>query len=127
MFVPPAAQLRAVASSANSSKRNRHENGDFFSIIAVMKVLVVYKRESDYARSVMDWLRDFQHQTGKEIEEIDPDTREGEMLCRTYDIMEYPTLVALNNEGQVQNIWRGKVLPTISEVSYYVQDNYRAV
>ncbi len=88
-----------------------------------MKVLVVYKKESDHARLVMDWLNDFQRQTGKIIEEVDPETREGEMICRTHDIVEYPTLVALNNEGQVQNMWRGRTLPTISEVSYYVQDN----
>ena len=86
-----------------------------------MKVVVVYKRESDYARTVIDWLRDFYRQTGKTIEEIDPDTREGTSLFRTYDIVEYPTLLALDEEGRLQNTWRGAIFPTISEVSYYVQ------
>lgn len=86
-----------------------------------MKVVVVYKTESDYARSVTDWLRDFHRQTGKTIEEIDPDTREGASLCRTYDIVEYPTLLAMDDDGRVQNTWRGTMFPTISEVSYYVQ------
>lgn len=86
-----------------------------------MKVVVVYKSESDYARIVVDWLRDFTRQTGKTIEEVNPDTREGTSLCRAYDIFEYPTLLAMDDNGQVQNIWRGAMLPTISEVSYYVQ------
>ena len=88
-----------------------------------MKVVVVYKQERDYTRSVLDWLRDFTRQTGKVIEEVDPDTREGASLCRAYDIVEYPTLIAIDNEGLLQNMWRGAILPTISEVSYYVRED----
>ena len=86
-----------------------------------MKVVVVYKQESDYARSIIDWLREFRRQTGKSVEEIDPDTRSGEIFCRDYEVVEYPTLVAFDDEGRVHAMWRGTMLPTISEVSYYVQ------
>lgn len=85
-----------------------------------MRTVVVYKIESDHAREVLDYLRDFQRQTGHQIEEINPETREGAHFCRTYDIVEYPTVVALSEGGQLQNMWRGRPLPTISEVSYYV-------
>ena len=44
----------------------------------------------------------------------------GSGFCKTYDIVEYPTVVALSDSGQLQNMWRGRPLPTISEVSYYV-------
>lgn len=88
-----------------------------------MKVVVVYKRESDYARTVIDWLHDFQRQTGKTLEEVDPDTRAGASLCRTYDVVEYPTILALDAESHLQNLWRGTMLPTISEVSYYVRED----
>lgn len=86
-----------------------------------MKVMVVYKPDSDHARLVSDWLRDFTRQTGKTLEEINPDTREGASICRTYDIVEYPTLVALDDSGGMQMMWRGTMLPTISEVSYYTE------
>lgn len=84
-----------------------------------MKVVVVYKPNSDHARAVTDWLRDFNRQTGKTVSEIDPDTKEGAELCRNYDIVEYPTIVAFDSSGALQNMWRGRMLPTISEVSYY--------
>ena len=84
-----------------------------------MKVMVVYKTESDYARRVIDFMRDIKHQTGYEMEEINPDTREGTNICRNYSIVEYPTIVAVNHEGVLQNMWRGLPLPTISEVGYY--------
>lgn len=84
-----------------------------------MRVAVVYKYESDHARPVLDFLRDVNRQTGHTIEEIDPDTREGADFCRTYDIVEYPTMLALDDDGRVQSVWRGLPLPTISEVSFY--------
>jgi hypothetical protein len=85
-----------------------------------MKVVVVYKEESDYARTVTDYLRDFTRQTGHTLETIDPDMAEGADFCRAYDVVEYPSVVALSDSGTLQNLWRGLPLPTISEVSYYV-------
>ena len=85
-----------------------------------MRVAIVYRVESDHAREVTDYLRDFKRRTGHDIEEIDPDTRDGIGFCKTYDIVEYPTMVALSTDGRVQNMWRGRPLPTMSEVSYYV-------
>ena len=84
-----------------------------------MRVAVVYRYESDHAREVLDYLRDFKRQTGNDIEVIDPDTRDGAGFCRTYDVVEYPTMLALDDSGMLQNVWRGRPLPTISEVSYY--------
>lgn len=86
-----------------------------------MKALIVYKYESDHAREVLDYLRDFTRQTGREIETVDPDTAAGSSFCRTYDIVEYPSVVALSDDGALQNLWRGRPLPTISEVSYYAE------
>ena len=85
-----------------------------------MRVVVIYKEESDHARQVGDYLRDFMRQTGHELETLNPESAEGASFCRTYDIVEYPSLIALSDEGVLQNIWRGIPLPTISEVSYYV-------
>lgn len=84
-----------------------------------MKTMIFYKEKTDYARQVIDYLRDFEKQTGKKLETVDPDTPEGAHLCRTYDIVEYPTMLAVSDDGVMQHMWRGLPLPTISEVSYY--------
>lgn len=85
-----------------------------------MKTIVVYKEQTDYAREVTDYLRDFKRQTGHDLETMDPDSPDGADFCRSYDIVEYPSIVALSDDGVLQNLWRGTPLPTISEVSYYV-------
>lgn len=84
-----------------------------------MRVVVVYKQASDHAREVRDYLRDYQRFTGKVIEEIDPESRDGENFCRVYGIVEYPTLMAVSDSGQMQQMWRGRPLPLIDQVSYY--------
>ena len=86
-----------------------------------MRVVVVYKDATDYARQVTEYLRDFKIQTGHDLETMDPDTVAGTDFCRTYGIMQYPTVIAFSNDGVMQNTWPGLPLPTISEVSYYVQ------
>lgn len=85
-----------------------------------MRVVIVYKNESEHARSVLDFLRDFQAQTGHVLATLDPESKEGEQFCRAYDIVEYPTVIALSDDSLMQNTWSGLPLPTISEVSYYV-------
>ena len=52
-----------------------------------MRAVVVYKPNSEHARTVEDYLRDFTRQTGKQLETIDPETRDGADLCPTYYIL----------------------------------------
>lgn len=84
-----------------------------------MRVVVVYRQNTDYSRSVETFVSDFTRQTGRTLETIDPDSLDGITFCSSYDIIEYPSVIALSHDGQVQNIWKGTMLPTISEVSYY--------
>ncbi len=86
-----------------------------------MRVVVVYKQQTDYARDVDSFLFDFKRLTGHDLETMDPESRDGIMFCETYDILQYPTVIALSDTGQMQNTWAGLPLPTMSEVSYYVQ------
>jgi len=85
-----------------------------------MRVVVVTKDNTDYARTVTDYLRDFKRQTGHDLEIIDPESPDGASFSRTYDIVEYPTMMAIADDGVMHNMWRGLPLPTLSEVSFYV-------
>lgn len=88
-----------------------------------MRVVVIARENTDYARAVSTFVSDFLRQTGRTIEVLNPDSPDGDSFCRTYDIVEYPSIVALSNDGQMQNTWSGAMLPTISEVSYYAVQN----
>lgn len=82
-----------------------------------MRVVCIFRDNEDYTRTVTDWLENFYRQTGKKIETMNPD--ENTDFCVTYDIVEYPTIVALGNSGEVLAMWRGREMPLINEVLYY--------
>lgn len=88
-----------------------------------MRVMVVYKQAQEYTSEVEQYMADFTRQTGLKLETLDPEAPGSAGFCEAYDIVEYPTIVALSNDGQVQNTWRGLPLPMISEVSYYAGAN----
>jgi len=83
-----------------------------------MRVVCVYRDGEDYTRSVDEWIENLRRQTGYEIETMNPD--ENPNFCETYDIVEYPTIIALGSNCEVRNMWRGRTLPLINEVLYYV-------
>lgn len=82
-----------------------------------MRVVCVFRENQDYSRSVNEWLEDFYRRTGKKIETMDPDQNIN--FCEAYDVVEYPTILAIGNNGEVHAVWKGRDLPLINEVSYY--------
>ncbi len=48
------------------------------------------------------------------------DSREGSATASLYDVMTYPGILALQNDGAVSAIWQGDTLPLIDEVAGYV-------
>ncbi len=86
-----------------------------------MRVIIVTKDQTDYAREVSDYLFEFKRRTGHDIEVLDPESPDGISFTAAYDILEFPTVLALSDDGRAQNIWKGLPLPTMSELSYYTQ------
>lgn len=83
-----------------------------------MRVVCIYRDKQDYSRTVDEWLETFRRQTGREIETMDPDTDVG--FCEAYDVVEYPTILALGESGDVRASWRGSSMPLVNEVLYYM-------
>jgi hypothetical protein cdiviTM7_02345 len=85
-----------------------------------MRVVIVTKDDAEYSRTVSTFVCDFARQTGHSLETVNPESLDGESFCRAYDVVEYPTIIAISDDGHMQNMWRGLPLPTVSEVSFYV-------
>lgn len=73
---------------------------------------------SEAASSVEHFLDAFKRNTNRELETINPDTRDGAVEAELHDVVEYPTILALMEDGREVARWRGS-LPLINEVSYY--------
>ncbi len=89
-----------------------------------MRVVAIWRDNEDYSRSVIEFLRDIEHRLGKAPESLSPDSPEGESLARSYDIVEYPSILAINDDGKLVQLWRGTMLPKIDDVSFYLLEDH---
>lgn len=87
-----------------------------------MRVVIVWREESDYAREVREWIRDFENRTGVAIDSVNPDEPNGISLCKAYDVVEYPTILALSDSGSMLHMWRGTPLTSLDSVAYYTMN-----
>jgi hypothetical protein len=85
-----------------------------------MKVCILYHPESEFSRGIEEFARDFERTRGKKVELMSIETREGAATASLYDIVQYPTVLALSDDGQIQKAWEGPVLPLMDEVSGYL-------
>ena len=86
-----------------------------------MRVVVIYKRATDYGLEVEEWTTELKaRDTENKVEEVDPETIDGERLAEAYEIVQYPTVMALDDQGRVLASWTGLPLPRLDEVSYYL-------
>ena len=88
-----------------------------------MPIIFVYPEGRDYTRQVEEYVRDYDRLVGRDSETVDPDSREGADFCRTYDIIEYPTVIAIAEDGSALKTWKGIDLPLMNEVAYYDNPN----
>lgn len=62
-----------------------------------------------------------QRRHGIKLEVYNIDTRDGAALATLYDIVRYPAVLALQDDGTFQNSWVGEDLPLIDEVLSYAE------
>lgn len=85
-----------------------------------MKVLVLYRPNSEHGRLVEEFIHDFQRRhTDERLEVLNIDTREGSATASLYDVMQYPAIMVLQNDGYIQKLWEGDSLPLMDEVASY--------
>jgi len=85
-----------------------------------MKVLILYRPNSEHGRLIEEFVHDYQqrHQA-THLEVLSIDTREGSAMATLYDIMQYPAILVVQNDGSVQRSWEGDSLPLMDEVASY--------
>lgn len=88
-----------------------------------MRILLLYRPNSENSRRVEEYIADFERfHPGNKIEVTDVDSVEGIELLRVYGIIDHPTVLALSNEGHMQQLWQGiDKFPAMNDLIYYAQ------
>lgn len=85
-----------------------------------MKALVIYRPDSEQARSVEEFIRNFRDRTGRDIELINIDSKDGLSIASLYDIMQHPAVLVTQDDGALVKDWVGDNLPLIDDVAGYL-------
>jgi hypothetical protein len=86
-----------------------------------MKLVILYRPNSEHARRIEEFARDFSHaHGGYKLELISLDTREGAATATLYGIMQYPAILALQNDGSLIREWQGGELPLMRDLAYHI-------
>lgn len=87
-----------------------------------MKVLVLYRPNSEHGRLVDEFVHTFQSRHNAEkLELLDIDSRDGSAMASLYDVVQYPTVLVVQEDGSLQRSWIGETLPLIDEVIAYAR------
>lgn len=85
-----------------------------------MKVVILYRPDSEFARAVETFIHDFKARNpGVHVDVLNVDSREGIALASLYDIMRYPAILAMAHDGSLLKYWEGSELPLMNEVASY--------
>ncbi|MDB5181530.1 MAG: hypothetical protein JWP13_293 [Candidatus Saccharibacteria bacterium] len=88
--------------------------------IVIMKVVILYRPESEHARSIETFVRDFSMRNPNiRLETLNVDERDGIAKCEVYGIMRYPALLAVAEDGRLIKLWNDDMLPLMDEVASY--------
>lgn len=89
-----------------------------------MKALILYKPSSEHDTPVQGYVREFFRRTGKKLELVDVETREGISKAALYDVLQFPTLIAIRDDGEFIEKWPElERWPTMNELTYYTQQS----
>lgn len=88
-----------------------------------MRIVMLYRPASEHARRAEEYVADFERfHPGETIEVLNVDSVEGSQLAGVYGVMDHPTVLALADDGRVQQQWEGiDKFPLMNDLAYYAQ------
>lgn len=87
-----------------------------------MNVVILYQPRSEHSRSVEEFVHHMHSiYPDQEIILMDVDSVEGSDKAELYDIVQYPAIMVLADDGSLVNRWVGGNLPLVDEVAGYLR------
>jgi len=71
----------------------------------------------------MSFVRDFQrrYEVGRKIDLVSVNTRDGAATASLYDIVAYPAVLVIADDGRLVSFWQGLPMPLMDDVAGYAR------
>lgn len=88
-----------------------------------MRTVILYHPNQEFAGLAEDYARDYQlrHKDLPKVELVSLETVEGAESAKLYDVVRYPAILVLADDGSLQKLWQDKPLPLMDEVAAYAK------
>lgn len=87
---------------------------------SAMRAFILYRPHSEQGRVVEEYVRDFNRGRQAQLDLVNVETRDGTATAMLYDIMQYPAILVVRDDGQLVKDWQGDQLPLMNEVMSYL-------
>lgn len=87
-----------------------------------MKVVILYRPNSEKARIVEEYVHDISRQQNVQPQLIDIDTPEGSAIQSLYDLTSFPAVLVIRDDGQLIQYWAEEQLPLMQEVAAFARN-----
>ena len=85
-----------------------------------MKIIILYHPQSDHSRIIEEYVHEFVARSPEvSLEAISVDTRSGANMAQTYDVVQYPSMLAVRENGELAQAWQGLPMPLMNEVAFF--------
>lgn len=81
---------------------------------------MLYRRGQSEARA-RDYAADYERRhAGSTVELRDVDNPSGQQTAELYDVVNYPAVLALADDGSLLQLWQDEQLPLMKELDFYL-------
>lgn len=85
-----------------------------------MRTVILYHPNSEFAGMSEDFKRDYERRHyGRQIELVSLEEVEGAEMAKLYDVVRYPAILALKDDGSLLKLWQDRPWPPLDEVAAY--------
>jgi hypothetical protein len=85
-----------------------------------MRTVILYHPNAEFAGVVQDFKHEFEHRhSDRKIDLISLEETEGAEMARLYDVVRYPAILVVANDGSLQKMWQDQPFPLMDEVAAY--------
>ena len=82
-----------------------------------MRVLVLYRPNSEHGRIIEEFIHEFKQRYAEaHLEVLNIDSRDGSATASLYDVVQYPAILVLQDDGYLRKSWVGERVPLMDEV-----------
>lgn len=87
-----------------------------------MRAVILYRPNSESAGQAEDYAADYHRQhPEKQMELVSVDEPNGAEMARLYGVVRYPAILAIADDGTLQQLWQNEHLPLQNEIDFYLK------